>query len=449
MEKFISYAEKKGCSYAELKSYNSTKNTIEIQDKNIKELSSNESILYSARVIFNGAEGLSYSSKNNFQELIDKAIRLTNTQDKKIKFSPLKSINVNLTTKCRINLEDVSLEEKKKNIMDLLKEKKNYKKILSIRFMYRDSKTLFRFTNSEGRNITWNDSAVRYLAYAYAKEGKRIESFLETRSGHKGYEIFTNESGELMKYVLDMGEKMLKSKNTKAGNYPVMVNHHLGGVFAHEAVGHACEADAVLQGSSVMRKLGEKLGSNNITIIDDKTIVGNNGWVPYDDEGVEGGKTVLIKNGILKGYLHNRETASRMNAKPTGNGRSMDLAHRTIPRMSTTFIAPGDSNYDEILSSIKDGYYLLGTLGGQVNPITGEFLFNALYGYKIINGQLKELVKNVGLTGNILKTLHEINLVGKDLSFNGGTCGKAGQWVPVSDGAPTFKINNARVGGSE
>jgi len=449
MEKFISYGEKKGCSYTELKSYKSIRNTIEVVDKNVKELSSSEASLYSARVILNGSEGLSYSNKDNFKELIDNAVKLAKIQDKKIKFNPLKKINVKIKTKYKINIVDINLEDKKKNILNLFNEKKNYKKISSLKFIYRDSKTKFDFLNSENRKISWDDSAVRYVAYSYAKEGSRIESFIDTRSGHKGYELFKNESDKMIKYVLSMGEEMLKSKNAKAGNYPVMVNHHLGGVFAHEAVGHACEADAVLQGSSVIKRLGNRVGSENITIIDDKTIEGNNGWVPYDDEGVKGERTILIQNGFLKGYLHNRETASEMNMNPTGNGRSMDLSQRAIPRMSTTFVDNGDSNYNEILHSIKDGYYLLGTLGGQVNPTTGEFLFNAQHGYKIINGELKYLVKNVGLTGNILKTLNEINLIGKDLKFNGGTCGKAGQWVPVSDGAPTFKIDNARVGGSE
>src|SRR3989344_2439423 len=352
MKEFISYAEKKGCSYIELKSQEGIRNTIEVVDKDIKELSQNESALYSVRVIFNGSEGLSYSNKNDFKEMIEKAIKLARIQDKKINFYELKSENIKLKTKCKIDLESINLEEKKNNIINLLKSKKNYKQISGVKFIYRDVKSKFNYVNNEGRNIFWEDSAVRYIAYSYAKEGKRIESFIDTRSGHKGYELFSEESEKLMQYVLKMGEKMLKSKNAQAGNYPVMVDHHLGGVFAHEAVGHACEADAVIQGSSVLKELNSKVGNNNLTIVDDKTIVGNNGWVPYDDEGVEGERTILIKKGILNGFLHNRETASIMNMKPTGNGRCMDLAHRAIPRMSTTFVDKGDSNYDEILSSI-------------------------------------------------------------------------------------------------
>ena len=449
MENLITYAEKKGCEYTEIKSYRGTKNTIEFSNSDLKELSSNDENLSSVKIIYKGSEGLSFSNKENFRELIDKAINLAKAQTKKIKFTELKSINKKITTKAKINLENISLEEKKKDILNLINYKKSYKKISNVRFIYKDSKTYFNFINSEGRNITWNDCAVKYIVYSYAKDGTRIESFLDTKAGHGGYELLKDNSDDLIKYVLSMGEKMLKSKKAEAGNYPIMVDNHLGGVFAHEAVGHGCEADAVLQGSSVMKNKGEKIGSNFITIIDDKTIEGNNGWVPYDDEGVEGERTVLVEKGILKGYLHNRETAAEMKENPTGNGRCMGLSQRAIPRMSTTFVDSGNSNYDEILSSIKNGYYLIGTLGGQVNPTTGEFLFNAMYGYKILNGELKEIVKNVGLTGNILETLHKINLIGKEIKFNSGTCGKAGQWVPVSDGGPIFKIDNARVGGSE
>lgn len=449
MEKFINYGQKKGCSYVEVKSYDNFRSVVDITDNNIKELSSGENSLYGVRVIFKGAEGLTYSNKNDFKSMVDRAIKLARVQDSKIKFDTLKSTKARLKTKYKISLADVSLEEKKKDILGLIKLKKDYKKISSLKITYKDVKTLFKFYNSEGRDIEWNDCAIRCLAFSYAREGARLESFYHSMSGHKGYELFLDKKDKVVNYSLEMGEKMLKSKNAVGGNYPVMVDSHLGGVFAHEAVGHGCEADFVLQGNTVLSKLGMKVGTNNVTIVDDKTIEGNNGWVPYDDEGVEGERTVLINKGILSGYLHNRKTASEMKVKPTGNGRCMDASKRPIPRMSTTFVDKGDSSYDEILSSIKDGYYLIGTLGGQVNPTTGEFLFNAQHGYKVENGELKYLVKNVGLAGSILDVLHKINLVGKDLkNDSGGTCGKQGQWVPVSDGAPNFKIDLARVGGS-
>ncbi len=447
MEKFISYAQEKGCEYAEIRSYDTTRNRIEIQDKDVKEISSTDSILYAVRVIFNGSEGLAYSNKDNFKELIEKTIKLAKAQNKKIQLDPLKSININLKTKCKIDLDSLSLEEKKNNVIELMKKRSEYKKVYSLSCLYMDSKTKFNFVNSEGRNILWNDARIVYRVMPFSKEGTRMESFFDAKAGHKGYELFKDESQEVMDHALKMAEKMLKSKSAKAGNYPVMIDSHLGGVFAHEAVGHGCEADLVLQGGSVMKELGKKIGSDKISIIDDKTIVGNNGWVPYDDEGVEGERTVLIKNGVLNGYLHNRQTASKLKMKPTGNARCQDAGSRAIPRMSTTMVDKGDSSYDEILKSIKDGYHLISSLGGEVNTTTGEFLFNAQYGYKIVNGELKELVKNVGLTGNILETLFNINLIGKDLKYGQGTCGKAGQWVPVSDGAPTFKIDKARVGG--
>ena len=160
MKEFISYAEKKGCSYIELKSQEGIRNTIEVVDKDIKELSQNESALYSVRVIFNGSEGLSYSNKNDFKEMIEKAIKLARIQDKKINFYELKSENIKLKTKCKIDLESINLEEKKNNIINLLKSKKNYKQISGVKFIYRDVKSKFNYVNNEGRNIFWEDSAV-------------------------------------------------------------------------------------------------------------------------------------------------------------------------------------------------------------------------------------------------------------------------------------------------
>ena len=323
------------------------------------------------------------------------------------------------------------------------------KKINSLRVNYSDNNRKLKITTSEGRELTWNDNVVGIVSVAYAKDGNRLEQFYKSKIKHQGYELFKKEASGIVNNSMEMAEKMLQSKLAKGGNYPVIIDQALG-VFSHEAVGHGCEADNVLQGATVMNeKIGKLIASTSVNIIDDGSLEEGYGWTAFDDEGVEGQKTYLIRNGFLEGYLHTRETASLLKMKPTGNGRAESLGHRAIPRMTNTYFDNGDSNFKEMLEKIKDGYYLKGSSGGQVNPSSGEFLFNAQYGYRVENGELKELVKNVSLTGNILTTLKNISLVAKDLEFSQGVCGKDGQHAPVGDGAPHIKIDKARVGGQE
>ena len=206
----------------------------------------------------------------------------------------------------------------------------------------------------------------------------------------------------------------------------------------------------MLQGGSVLREqMDKKIGSSSLNLVDDGTKEGLYGWVPVDDEGVLGQRTVLIQNGVLKNFLHSRETAARMNALPTGNGRGEALGCPVIPRMRCTYIENGDSSFEEMLKEMKNGYYLKGTAGGEVNPASGEFLFNAQYGFSVEKGELKEMVKGVSLNGLMLKTLPEIELIAKDIFFSQGTCGKSGQGVPVSDGAPHMLLKEVRVGGQQ
>ncbi|HLC86012.1 MAG TPA: TldD/PmbA family protein [Candidatus Nanoarchaeia archaeon] len=448
MEKFLKYGEKRGCSYLELKSYSSTRTSIELLNDEIKDLSQSDSRMYSAKVIYKGSEGLTYSNNEDFRKLIDNAVKLARSMKKEAKIAELPKLKKKIKTKYKISPMDVSLEDKKKKILKL-DLRKSFKKINSIKFSYGDSVKNIAFINTEGRNLEWDDVGIGYLALSHAKEGNRIEQFHDLRRNHKGFELF-DEAEECVKESMSMAEKMLEAKESKGGNYPVIIDQRLGGVFSHEAVGHACEADTVIQGVSVMSgKLRKLIASTCVNIIDDGSKDTLSGWIPFDDEGSESKKTYLIKQGFLEGYLHTRETAKLMNMDTTGNGRSESLGSRPIPRMTNTFFDTGDSSFKEMLQTIKEGYYLKRTLGGQVSPGTGEFLFNAQYGYKIINGELKELVKGVSLTGSILNTLKNISLVAKDLKFSSGMCGKDGQHVPVGDGSPHVKIDLARVGGKE
>lgn len=444
MDKFIKYAEKKGCEFIEIKGDKLLTNSISLENNEVKELATKQSNQYSVRVLHNKRLGQASSNKSDINLLIDQAIACAKVNDQIIDLNNISDLKGSVTTKFKINPRSIDLEEKKKKLLNLAKLKKD--QIQSLNLTYKDTSREYNLINSNGCDLKFNDVTSTFLAYAYAKKDDRIEQAWKIERNHIGYEIM--EKAEILtNKAIAKAIAMLDSKPAKGGNFPVIIDQKLGGVFCHEAVGHACEADAILQKNSVFQDKLNKKVANNISITDNGSII-SNGWVPFDDDGNKGKKTELIKKGILTNYLHSLETASIMKAKPTGNGRSQDLSCRVIPRMTATYIENGDSKFEEMIKGIKKGYYLKDSAGGQVNPTNGEFLFNSVYGYLIENGELKGMVKNASLIGSILEILPKVTLVGKDLKLSSGGCGKSGQMVPVADGSPHLFIENAKVGGS-
>jgi TldD protein len=447
MDKFLSLAEKKGASYAEIMNYSSKKNAIEVADKNIKEMSSGDVKLYSARVLYKNRVGMAYSYLDDYNDLLDKAIKSARANDNEADFSSMNAINKKVKTEYKINPLNISLEEKKDDLMKL-DIRNQFKKIVSVKLIYADTVSKWEFLNSDGSNIIWDDCTTGFIAWPFSKEGNDMQNSLKIIRIKGGYELMDGALAAV-KEAMKMAEDLLSAKAAKGGLFPTMIDNKLGGVFAHEAIGHACEADHIQTKASILiGKEGKMIGNDVVSIADDGSL-NKWGWTPFDSEGVKSSKTQLVKKGVLVGWLHSKETAAQFDQDVTGNGRAQSLGFRVIPRMTNTFIEKGDSSYDEILSEIKKGYYLKGSLGGQVDPAGGEFLFNAQEGYYVENGEIKYMVKGVSLTGSILETLHNIKLVANDMDFGHGYCGKAGQNVPVSEGSPHILIENARVGGSQ
>ncbi|MDV0442442.1 TldD/PmbA family protein [Methanorbis furvi] len=258
-----------------------------------------------------------------------------------------------------------------------------------------------------------------------------------------------------LKEYLDCGEKcakraveLLDASAVPGGRMPAVLDPAIGGVFAHEAVGHASEGDAVRDGVSVLAgKLGTAVGSPLVTIIDDPSMH-DYGYEPFDAEGIACGPTELIKAGVMNAYMHSRETLAAVGLETGDAGHARaEPGMQPLVRMSNTYIKEGDSSYDEIIAECKNGVLLIGSRGGQVDPGRGAFQFNAKYGYKIVNGETAGMIRDVSLSGDILSVLHNIALCGSERKMSSGMCGK-GQSVPVSDGAPHVYLTEAMVGGS-
>lgn len=216
----------------------------------------------------------------------------------------------------------------------------------------------------------------------------------------------------------------------------------------HEAIGHGLEADLAGEGLSVYSgMIGQQVASKNITVIDDGSIKGLRGSMGYDDEGNPSERTVLVENGILKGFMTDLITSKKFDLPLTGNGRRESYRHRPIPRMTNTMIQPGELNPEEIIHKAASGLFVKKMGGGQVNTVTGDFVFNVAEGYLIEHGMVGEPIRGATLIGNGPKILGSIEYVGNDLGYSIGTCGKDGQGVPIADAQPTLLIPEITVGG--
>lgn len=250
-------------------------------------------------------------------------------------------------------------------------------------------------------------------------------------------------------------EKM-KAKTAPAGKFDALCENTLVGVLAHESFGHLTEGDFVVTKSSPLyNKLGERIGSEHVTIIDEGTPSFKDLsflWLPYDDQGIKTTRTILMEHGVLKGFLHSRTTSKLLNHEPTGNARAVNFTFAPIPRMKNTFFIPGDLTEEEAIEQLKTGIYAIQTSGGQVR-MDGSFVFKAMRGYWINNGKKEYPLKDVVLTGNIIQFLKNIKGATKDMELNSnyfGGCGKDGQYpLPVGMGGPKLLIENVRFGGEK
>jgi TldD protein len=314
---------------------------------------------------------------------------------------------------------------------------------------YRENRQHVLMANSD--NVLAEDERMYLtaLVHVVAADGEVVQTGYEPVGGIAGMELFDA-------YPLDHAAEragrravmMLSARKAPAGRMPVVLSSEAGGTMIHEAIGHGLEADLAQSGLSVYSsRIGELIASPLITVVDDATLVGKRGSFRFDDEGVEGARTVLVEKGVLKTFMYDRLTAMKDSTKSTGNGRRESYKHRPIPRMTNTMITQGGSDPEEILRSTPKGLFVKKMGGGQVNTVNGDFVFEVSEGYLIENGKIGDPVRGATLTGNGPQVLLSIDLVGSDLGFSIGTCGKDGQGSPVSDAQPTLRIPEITVGG--
>ena len=294
---------------------------------------------------------------------------------------------------------------------------------------------------------------VRLSVSCMAVDGNRRETGRSGGGGRVELEHF-DKNGLWKKFTDEAAELAVRNLDAvpaPAGEMTVVLGNGWPGVLIHEAVGHGLEGDFNRKGTSAFSgRIGEKVASELCTVIDDGTVPGARGALNFDDEGTPTGETVLIEKGILKGYMQDRMNAGLMKTALTGSGRRQDYQHMPIPRMTNTYLAGGQHSPEEIISSVKRGVYAVTFGGGQVDITSGDFTFSATSAYLIEDGKITKPVKGATLIGNGPRSLHNVSMVGNDMCFDEGigTCGKAGQSVPVCVGMPHVRMENVTVGGT-
>ncbi len=284
-----------------------------------------------------------------------------------------------------------------------------------------------------------------------AGSGDQLQTGYQALGEARGFELFSEEAvGRTVKEAVRLAIQALSAQPAPAGTFPVILSSSAGGTMIHEACGHGLEADLALAGMSAFAgKLGERVAAEGVTIIDDGTLPHKRGSAAVDDEGQTPQRVVLIENGILKQYLQSRKTARRMGAEVTGNGRRESYRHLPIPRMRNTFLAPGTEAPEAILRDLDRGLLVTHMGGGQVDTVTGNFVFQVTEGFWVEGGQVRHPIKNATLSGCGPEVLKQLTRIGSDLHhFDIGTCGKDGQGVPVSDALPTILCPALVVGGT-
>ncbi len=293
---------------------------------------------------------------------------------------------------------------------------------------------------------------IRLSVTVIAEQDGRREVGTSGGGGRYGYAYFTDELiGHYVNEATRSALINLEAKPAPAGPMTVVLGSGWPGVLLHEAIGHGLEGDFNRKGSSAFSgRLGEKVAADGITVVDDGSILNRRGSLNMDDEGNPTQRTVLIENGILKGYLQDTLNARLMTMAATGNARRESFAHLPMPRMTNTFMLEGNRSPDEIIASVKNGLYAANFGGGQVDITNGKFVFSASEAYVIENGKLAYPVKGATLVGNGPDILKRVTMIGNDMQLDSGVgvCGKEGQSVPVGVGQPTLRIEDVTVGGT-
>ena len=438
--------------YIEVHFEESQATNITYQGKRLEEISRTSNSGGNVRALVDGGWG--FVSFNHLDRPDDKVALAINearlATGEKFTLPPTDTAVDTVISRAKKDSSSVPLSVKKELLDEYTDIMLSTPQVQSTRINYRDVRRKVIFANSEGSYIEQSKPDLTLRLTAIARENNDIQQ-AGLSVGSTGDFSTIEDLHKQVKELATQAVALLHAPMVKGGEHMVILSPILAGVFAHEAFGHLSEADFVYQNEQLRKimTLGHRFGGNHLNIVDDATIHGLRGSYKYDDEGTPAAKTYLIREGVLVGRLHSRETAARMGEKPTGNARAINYLFPPIVRMSNTFIEPGSLSFEDMIGDVEEGIYVKDWYGGTTS--LEMFTFSAGQAYMIRHGKLAELLRPVVLTGNVFTTLGNIDAIGTDLEMNqGGGCGKGGQSpLPVSNGSPHIRIRHCLVGGKQ
>jgi TldD protein len=402
------------------------------------------------RALVKGGWGfISFNDSSELRAKVEKAVRqATLVGREESMLAPVEPEVALVEPEVKKDPSAVSLAAKKQVLDEYNEVIWNVPKIQTSTVMYSDRRKKVSFASSEGSYVEQTKVDLMSRFSAVARDGGNVQQSSLSIGSNGDYGFIENLHSDV-EAMARRAVELLSAPQLKGGEYAVVCDPVLAGVFTHEAFGHLSESDFVYENERMreIMVLGRRFGGKHLNIVDGAAVPGLRGSYRYDEEGVPATKTYLITEGVLTGRLHSRETAAKMGEAPTGNARAMDYTFEPIVRMTNTYIEPGQASFEELISDIREGVYARNWYGGMTSM--EMFTFSAGEAYMIRNGRVEELLRPVVLSGNVFTTLENIDAIGNDLDMNeGGGCGKGGQMpLPVSNGSPHIRIQKCLLGG--
>jgi TldD protein len=447
--------KKSDAEYTDIRIEDVTNSWLNFRGKELDNIGSSKSLGGIVRALAKGGWGYStFNDINDLEKRVKDACESARMVGKEeTKFASVEPVVDETKATLEKDFREIPLSTKKDTIEEYNKIIIGYnEKIQTTSVGYSDSFRKIWYADSKGTYIEDERPNTFVYTAATAREGSNVQQGFEAISGKNGFQIvegFHKKAETAARKAVDL----LSAPPVTGGKYTVIIDPKLAGVFAHEAFGHLSESDFVYENERMkeIMVLGKRFGSDILNIIDDGSLPDGIGTHKYDDEGAKTKKNYLIKDGILVGRLHSRETAAKMGEQPTGNARSIRYEFPPIVRMTNTYIDKGNSSFEDMIKDIKLGIYVIDSIGGQTSM--EMFTFSAAYGYMIRDGKVAELVRDVVLTGNVFDTLMNIDMISDEVIWSPGGpggCGKGSQSpLPVGLGGPHVRVQNIVVGGRQ
>ena len=455
IENILSIALEQGGDYADIFFEYSIYNGIVLDEKIVKSASQSISLGAGIRVIAGDQTGFTYSESIEKGSL-EKAARNASAIARSSQIRKPHNLNFSEVNKNYYPVSNPSSNLDIKHRVELLHKadaaaRKADPGIIQVTANINDVTSFILFANSEGTLLSDTRPMLKVGVNVVLKDGNKVETAQSGGGGRIGLEYLDKHPFERHgEEATRQAQVLIKAKNAPAGQFPVILKAAQSGILLHEAIGHPLEADFNRKNTSAYSgRIGETVASPLCTIVDDGTIMNDRGSINFDDEGIISKKNILIENGKLVNYMHDRISAKFFNVEPTGNGRRESYQYFPIPRMTTTYMENGDSDPEDIIRSVDKGVYCCTFKGGQVDISNGDFVFVPVEAYWIEKGKISHPINNFTLIGNGPDVLTKVSMVGNDFAFSDGmwSCGK-GQNVPVGIGLPTIKIEELTVGGA-